>query len=185
MEVAFTLMLLDSTFEYFFDERKVWVNRANHRTFKKLKKIGKKIFRHICGSFFFNKKRLRHRLFSREFSEIFKNTFFTEQVRTTILNNWRNLTKQIKMKKITEKLEGTDSIFIGSRTIDPGKSCEICSKLIIKTPKRNHWRCSCVFIVNFEHIPHLFLFFLIWTGIYLLGGAYNISSESVITRWNS
>ena len=33
---------------------------------------------------------------------------------------------------------------------------EICSKLTIKTPKRRHWRCFGVFIVNFEHISHLF-----------------------------
>ena len=32
----------------------------------------------------------------------------------------------------------------------------MCSKLIIKTPERCHWRRSGVFIVNFEHISHLF-----------------------------
>ena len=30
--------------------------------------------------------------------------------------------------------------------------CEICPKLTIKTPERRHWRCSGVFIVDFEHI---------------------------------
>ena len=30
--------------------------------------------------------------------------------------------------------------------------CKICSKLTIKTSERHHWRCSGVFIVNFEHI---------------------------------
>ena len=34
---------------------------------------------------------------------------------------------------------------------------EIYSKLIIKTPERWQWRCSGVFIVNFEHISHLVL----------------------------
>ena len=38
------------------------------------------------------------------------------------------------------------------------KRCEICSKLTIKTPER---RRSGVFIVNFEHILHLFLVFLL------------------------
>ena len=38
------------------------------------------------------------------------------------------------------------------------KSCEICSKLTIKTPERLG-----VFIVNFEHISHLFLVFLLLT----------------------
>ena len=39
--------------------------------------------------------------------------------------------------------------------------CEICSMLIIKTPERRHWRRSGVFIVNFEHIAHLVLVFLL------------------------
>ena len=37
--------------------------------------------------------------------------------------------------------------------------CEICSKLIIKTLERRRWRCSGVFIVNFERISHLVLVF--------------------------
>ena len=43
---------------------------------------------------------------------------------------------------------------------NPRKRCEICSKLIIKTPER---RRSGDFIVNFEHISHLFLAFLLLT----------------------
>ena len=39
--------------------------------------------------------------------------------------------------------------------------CEICSKLKIKTPKRRQWRPSGVFIVNFEHISHFVLVFLL------------------------
>ena len=41
--------------------------------------------------------------------------------------------------------------------------CEICSKLTIKTPERPHLHCSDVFIVNFEHISHLVLVFLLLT----------------------
>ena len=41
--------------------------------------------------------------------------------------------------------------------------CEICSKLTIKTPERRDWRRSGVFIVNFEHISHLVLDFLLLT----------------------
>ena len=41
--------------------------------------------------------------------------------------------------------------------------CEICLKLTIKTPERRHWRRSSVFIVNFEHILHLVLVFLLLT----------------------
>ena len=41
--------------------------------------------------------------------------------------------------------------------------CELCSKLTIKTPERRQWRRSGVFIVNFEHISHLALVFLLLT----------------------
>ena len=41
--------------------------------------------------------------------------------------------------------------------------CEISSKLTIKRPERLQWRRSDVFIVNFEHISHLVLVFLLLT----------------------
>ena len=41
------------------------------------------------------------------------------------------------------------------------KRWKICSKLTIKTPERCHWRHSGIFIVNFEHISHLYLVFLL------------------------
>ena len=41
--------------------------------------------------------------------------------------------------------------------------CELCSKLTMKTPERRQWRCSGVFIVNFEHISLLVLVFLMLT----------------------
>ena len=41
------------------------------------------------------------------------------------------------------------------------KNCEICLKLTIKTAERRHWRRSGAFIVNFEHISHSFLVFLL------------------------
>ena len=45
-----------------------------------------------------------------------------------------------------------------------GKKCEICSKLTIKTPERRRQRHhSSIFIINFEHISHLFLMFLLLT----------------------
>ena len=43
------------------------------------------------------------------------------------------------------------------------KRCEICSKLTIKTPEQRQWSCFGVFIVNFEHISHLFIVFLLLT----------------------
>ena len=39
------------------------------------------------------------------------------------------------------------------------KSCEICSKLMIKTERRQ-WRCPEVFIVKFEHNSRFLLVFL-------------------------
>ena len=47
-------------------------------------------------------------------------------------------------------------------TLEKGR-CEICSKLTIKTPERHQRHCSGVFIVNFEHISHLFLVLLLLT----------------------
>ena len=41
--------------------------------------------------------------------------------------------------------------------------CEICSKFLIKTPERRQWRRSGVFILNFEHILHFVLVFLLLT----------------------
>ena len=41
--------------------------------------------------------------------------------------------------------------------------CEICSKLTIKIAEGRQWRCSGILIVNFEHISHLVLVFLLFT----------------------
>ena len=45
------------------------------------------------------------------------------------------------------------------------ESCEICSKLSIKKPERHYCPHSGFFIVNFEHILHLFPAFLLLTLI--------------------
>ena len=42
-------------------------------------------------------------------------------------------------------------------------SLSIIKNTTIKTPERRHWRRSDVFIVNFEHISHLFLVFALLT----------------------
>ena len=41
--------------------------------------------------------------------------------------------------------------------------CEISSKLTMKTPEQPQWRRSGVFIVNYEHISHIVLVFLLLT----------------------
>ena len=38
--------------------------------------------------------------------------------------------------------------------------CEICLKIIKKTPKQRHWGCSGVFMVNFVQILHTVLVIL-------------------------
>ena len=43
--------------------------------------------------------------------------------------------------------------------------CEICSKLAIKTPEQRYWCRSVVVSVNFEHISHRVLVFLLLTGL--------------------
>ena len=43
-----------------------------------------------------------------------------------------------------------------------GARCEVCSKLIINN-QNDAWRLSGVFIVYFEHVPHLVLVFLLLT----------------------
>ena len=40
---------------------------------------------------------------------------------------------------------------------------EICSKLTVKTPERRQWLRPGVFIVNFEHMSHFLLVFLLLT----------------------
>ena len=42
------------------------------------------------------------------------------------------------------------------------KRYKMCSKITIKTPERCQLRCSGIFIVNFEHIPHFFQVFLLF-----------------------
>ena len=48
-------------------------------------------------------------------------------------------------------------------TRNTGRMCEIYSKVTFKTPERPHWRCYVAFILNFKHIPHLVLVFLLVT----------------------
>ena len=57
--------------------------------------------------------------------------------------------------------------------------CEICSKLIIKTPKWRQRLRFDVFIVNFEHISHLFILLL-----FLTLNKYMLADNSVETTEN-
>ena len=81
--------------------------------------------------------------------------------------------------------------FIGKRLSDiylfqvnnrnTGKRFEICSKLTIKLPKRHYWRRSDVFIVNFEHISHIFLGWLLVAIDDF--EQVNVSGEGTHTLW--
>ena len=57
----------------------------------------------------------------------------------------------------------TLAITCSKLTIETREQSEIYSKLTIRTPERRHWPRSGVFIVNFEHISHLLLVFLLLT----------------------
>ena len=64
--------------------------------------------------------------------------------------------------------------------------CEIFSKLTIKT---RQWRCSGIFIVNFGHISHLVLVFLLLTlaGKYRLGtlaGKFKLVIKTFVNALN-
>ena len=83
----------------------------------------------------------------------------------TLLNPWKK-----KLHQITLVCDNID-LWVASAAIyllkvnnrNTRTRYEICSKLAIKTPKRRHCRRSGVFIVNFEHISHLCLVFLLLT----------------------
>ena len=61
-----------------------------------------------------------------------------------------------------EETNPTDIYLFKVTNINTRRKCELCLKLMIKTPER---RRSDVFIVNMEHILHLFLVFIFLTLI--------------------
>ena len=83
------------------------------------------------------------RLFSCNFCEIFQNTCcsccFTVPI--FLLNSFNQA--NIYLLKVNKK------------------RCEMYLKLTIKTSKRRYWRCYAVYIVNFGHVSHVFLLFLL------------------------
>ena len=70
-------------------------------------------------------------------------------------------------------------LFKGSNRITRTRS-EICSELTIKTSKWRQRRRSGIFIVNFEHISHHFLVFLLLTlnKQMLAGNLHNVPSNT-------
>ena len=80
---------------------------------------------------------------------------------------WPNLLKIGKKSEYGKvKLPNPDQAgiyLLKVNNINTRLRCDICSKLTIKTPGRRQWHRSGVFIVNFEHISHLALMFLLLT----------------------
>ena len=61
-------------------------------------------------------------------------------------------------------MQTSQLIFTCSQSsIETEKVLIYVQKLTIKTPERRHGCCAGVFIVNFEHITHLFLMSLLLT----------------------
>ena len=62
-----------------------------------------------------------------------------------------------------QKIEHQKTSFLNALEKDtqPVFTCEICSKLTIKTPEQRQRRNSSVFFVNFKHISQLALRFLL------------------------
>ena len=58
--------------------------------------------------------------------------------------------------------------------------CELCSKLTTKTSEQPQWRHFGVFIVNLEHISHLFLLTL---SMYLFAGKKYIVAYDLLFSW--
>ena len=73
--------------------------------------------------------------------------------------------KGIKVKFDSTVLAGFYLLKVSNR--NTRSRCQICPKLTIKTPERRHWGRHCrrsgVFIVNFKHISHFVLEFLLLT----------------------
>ena len=81
-----------------------------------------------------------------------------------LLSGSKILRKWVLNKMIKDLLKGS-LLIVASLSSQPAINnrntrtrCEICSKSPIKIPERRQWR---VFIVNFEHISHLVLVFLL------------------------
>ena len=79
---------------------------------------------------------------------------------------WARIRDDMLWENRTAKLLGitTQSAFTRSKlTIETLEQGKICLKLTIKIPERRYCLRSGVFIVNFEHISHFLLLFLLLT----------------------
>ena len=95
----------------------------------------------------------------------FRNRILTNQKHELVVSNCQqNCMKKLKYRCLTgSKIYLPASIYmlkVNNKNLRT--RCKICSKLTIKTSGRRHWRRYSAFIVNFEHISHLALVFLLF-----------------------
>ena len=95
-------------------------------------------------------------------ADILSEQWYNER-KTNIFNESERVIKTAA-KLITKAIKNPDGRYMFKvNNRNPRTRCEICSKLTIKIPERRQSRRSGVFIVNFEHISHLVLLFLLLT----------------------
>ena len=89
-----------------------------------------------------------------EFYEIFLNIYS--------VHLWTTTSKKERLIQSYSFRQFLENIYLfKANNRNTRKRCEICSKWTIKLPEQRHWRRSGVFIINFEHISHLLLVFLL------------------------
>ena len=88
------------------------------------------------------------------------NSLFSWWWSNNVRNFWNSFEKKSKAVTVSRTLQLTFSCS-ESNNINNRKRCKICSKLTVITSEQRLWRRSVVFIVNFEHISNLFLFFIL------------------------
>ena len=80
---------------------------------------------------------------------------YIENIRKVIYSNIRKFAKLFSREirgVLVYNLYPANTYLFKLNNRNTEKRRRICSKLKIKTPKRRHWCCSGVFIVNFEYI---------------------------------
>ena len=79
------------------------------------------------------------------------------------IENTRKFLKWFRVNLSAMKLIPSRQLHVKVKNRNNRTRCELCSKITIKIPERHHWHCSRIFIVNFEHILHLVVVFLMLT----------------------
>ena len=114
--------------------------------------------KHLCWSlqaYNFIKKRL-HRFFLKNLRK-FKNKFFQRTTRVAVYVLAIVQRRAVVIYASFRSNHSPAGIYLLKANIRNARtSCEIYSNLTMKTPERRHWLRSGIFIVNVEHISHLF-----------------------------